>query len=190
MTFAALNPSASVLARRARRLARAKRPGSVRRGLVWRHARCSTTSIRSAPKNTRWSSSPTFPRARSTIRAWRKLAKGAPSRRGEKIHRPRQEISRFGLGAKRPADDDLRAVSGGRLRQRRAVRGALREALSQVDRGRLRALSRSELRITIKYRMFRATRSARPRLWPSVPKGREGLSEFGICRATPSSRSR
>ena len=63
---------------------------------------------------------------------------------GEEIHRSRQAVSELGLGAQRPADDDLRQLSGRRLHRRRDVGRALSQGLPELARRGLRRLSPGE----------------------------------------------
>ena len=187
MTFAALIPRVR-LARRAAALRR-RALSPVRRDWRWRRARRSTTSIRSAPRSIRWSIEPDVPASKVYDQGLAQTGQWRAAGRGEEIHRSRQAISRFGLGAQRPADDDLRAVSGRRLRQRRAVGRALREAISEVARGRLRALSRGEHLLQANTRHL-ARPGARRQGVGAVPEGREELSRIPNTSRTPSSRSR
>ena len=88
---------------------------------------------------------PDVPASKAYDQGLAKLANGAPADAAKKF---------TDLGKKFPDSDWARKgllmttyaqYQGGDLRQRRSVGGALRQALSQVARGGLRALSRGEL---------------------------------------------
>ena len=153
MTFAALNPSASVPARRAPRLA-------VRSALVL----CAAISLASCSvfddfnpfggEKYKMIIEPDVPASKVYDQGLAKLANGAPSEAAKKF---------TDLGTKFPDSDWARKgllmttyaqFQARRLRQRGAIRRALREALSQVDRGRLRALSPGEFVLQSDSRRF------------------------------------
>ena len=164
MTSAVFNSSASVLARRAPRL--------VARGLM---ALCAAMSLASCSmfddfnpfgaEKYKMVIEPDVPASKVYDQGLAKLADGAPADAAKKFtdlgnQFPDSDWARKGLLMTTYAQ-----FQAGNYDDAPRLGGALREALSQVARGRLRALSRGELVLQSNPGYFARSGTRRPRPW-------------------------